>query len=247
MKRRARIGDVIALELKHGFAYLQFAAKHHLGDVCRVFPTIYRSPMEDIQLLERDWEAYRFVTLVSVCLADPRCTWAGKLAVPVDFEAGLAFRSAIDDDDWIVETRMGKTRIGALTDETARIPIAESVPPNYVIRRLEQGWLPEHDRLSWFSLVRAAASPKSNEIIGSAFVAEYGEFADARRAFDTLRTIRLPLNLFCGDGQGPFIVKASTGPINGVAEDELVQALSESGAHRITRLHPVASSNWNEG
>lgn len=240
-RRRAKIGDVLAVELKDGFAYIQFVGKQpERGDILRAFPTIFRKPLTEISSLQEQCEAHCFLSRASILLEDPRFTWSGTLRAPEQYSNGVSFRTAIDDGDWYVNTSTKTLHVGALTPELARLPLDALYPARSVVQWFEIGWLPEQDQGSFITAATDSKQPAKASATCTMVLGSFRDLASARTAYDELRNALLPLYLLACEG-GTYDVNIKR-PLNAsVSEYALEAILRNAGAADVRVTHASIS------
>ena len=153
--KRLKIGDIIEIPTRHGFAYAQFTHKHRMyGALLRVYNTIYQTKqsLDVIQSAVNSREP-DFSTFFPLGAAVNRSivSVVGNAPIPEKQKPFPLFRNGNEDPKTKnVETRWlwdGEKEwpIGKLTKEQRRLSLNEVWNDTLLVERIESGWTPETD------------------------------------------------------------------------------------------------------
>jgi hypothetical protein len=147
-----KAGDVFAIKTANGNAYFQFVKKvAPMGSLIRVLPGIYpdRSP-EWSELVAHETNFWIFfpvaaalkqgiVQKVAHCMIPD---FARKTPI---FRAGVVDPSTGKVETWWLWDGEREWKVGSITEEQRRLPIRGSLNDTMLVKRIEEGWLPEKD------------------------------------------------------------------------------------------------------
>lgn len=145
-------GDVFLIKTSKGNGYFQFVRKNALmGSLIRVLPGIYPDRIPDLDALvvcETNFWTF-FPVAASVKYGDVQKV--RNCAIPEHarafplFRAGIANPSTGKVEDWWLWDGEREWRVGSITEEQRKLPIRGSWNNTLLIKRIEEGWLPEKD------------------------------------------------------------------------------------------------------
>jgi hypothetical protein len=149
-----KIGDIVEIATKRGFAYAQFTHKHKMyGALLRLLPGFYDHRPADLARLASS--GTKFVTFFPLGAAVNRgiVEVVGNMAVPDEAKPFPLFRAGTPDRDtkkvntWWLWDGEKAWRVGELTPEQMKLPIRGIWNDTALVERLESDWLPENN--SW--------------------------------------------------------------------------------------------------
>jgi hypothetical protein len=148
--RTFKIGDLLEIKTAKGFAYAQLTHMHDTyGTLLRVLPGLYESRPDDISALADQREQYvAFVALpglmksgaLSVINNVPVPEWARKFPL---FRTGTPGLKTTVVDNWSLWDGERSWKVGKLTDDQRLLPKRGIWGDQFLIDRLESGWLPD--------------------------------------------------------------------------------------------------------
>jgi len=153
--KRPKIGDIIEIPTRHGFAYAQFTHKHRMyGALLRVYNTIYQTKqsLDVIQSAVNSREP-DFSTFFPLGAAVNRSivSVVGNAPIPEKQKPFPLFRDGVVDqktrkvETWWLWDGENEWPIGELASEQKRIPIRGVWNDTLLVERIETGWTPETD------------------------------------------------------------------------------------------------------
>jgi len=178
-RRHPRVGDVIEISTRRGFAYGQVTHEHRLyGWLIRVLRGLHATRPAIADLVRMPTSFFTFVAL-EVGLDEGIFQLIGSSRVPTEaqrlpvFKWSFPARSARDQDWWLWDPNargpgMNRVHVGKeLSPEHRKLPVEERITPSVLIAQLESDWTPEvaHERTGWESLLS-----KSNSQVGAGVV-----------------------------------------------------------------------------
>ena len=152
---KPKVGDVIEIKTSKGLAYAQVTHIHKShGALLRVLPSSLQSRPDDLTHVVGEVE--KFITFVALTVPIKKGSMAivGNLPVPVWAQEFPTFRSGMPNaktnkvEVWWLWDGEKHWRVGELTKEQRKLPIGGIWGEEFLIDRLESGWLPDptHDR-----------------------------------------------------------------------------------------------------
>ncbi len=153
MARRIRIGDIIEIATKRGFAYAQYVLKkERWGALIRILPGVFHERPHN--LCELVAEKEKFVTFFPLQAAVNRNIFevVANCDVPKHASEFPLFRDAVHIDrqgrvhNWVIWDGERSWPVDKLTREQASFPIRAVWNDTLLIERIENGWTPETDR-----------------------------------------------------------------------------------------------------
>lgn len=156
MKRKVpRIGDIVELQTKKGFAYAQYSHEHEeqprYGSVLRVLPGFFSDTPADLPRLVSQAELFSVLVPLKASLRESALKVVGSVPVPEMSRPFPTFRSGVSDPPdsavkvWFLWNGGNRERIGELGRGQRSLSILEIVTPALLAKRLEEGWTPEND------------------------------------------------------------------------------------------------------
>ncbi len=149
---KPKIGDIMEIPTKKGFAYAQYTHQHaQFGALIRVFDVIFQKPHEELSHVAGS--PVRFSTFFPIRAAVARGIFriVGCADIADQNKGFPVFRAGIGDPGtkkvsvwWLWD---GKTeqRVGEITDEQRKLPIRSGWNDKMLVERIEEGWRPESD------------------------------------------------------------------------------------------------------
>lgn len=160
LKRKVSIlqlGDVIELPLSKGYAYAQYVnndRKTGFGELIRILPGKFDTPLpeEEAFALCREQEVYYCFFPIEVFLQPPLVRIIGGTTVPQSSKKMPHFKSYNLNPDsgkktWFIwDGKAAKSRrVESLSGNEQEYPMRQVVSLETLVRRIESGWLPEHE------------------------------------------------------------------------------------------------------
>ena len=153
--KRPKIGDIIEIPTRHGFAYAQFTHKHRMyGALLRVYNTIYQTkPSLDVIQSAVNSREPDFSTFFPLGAAVNRSivSVVGNAPIPEKQKPFPLFRNGNEDpktknvETWWLWDGEKEWPIGKLTKEQRRLSLNEVWNDTLLVERIESGWTPETD------------------------------------------------------------------------------------------------------
>lgn len=158
MAKRPRIGDIIEIPLKTGFAYGQFVLNHKtqdgFGPLITVLPGIHPEKHSNPQQLVDQPEQFLAFYPLGVAVSQGFVSIVAHADVPTRFERFPLFKvyGGIDHKTrkattWFLWDGEKSWMVDRLTPEQRKLPVKEIVGVTLLHERIEQGWRPETDLL----------------------------------------------------------------------------------------------------
>jgi hypothetical protein len=145
--KRPKFGDILEIPLTKGFAYAQYTHRHPThGGLLRVLDGIFTEPIRDENHLTR--LPVRFTTFFPVGAAVNRgiLTIVCRAAIRPEFRGFPVFRmSAGGDSNWWLWDGEKEWKVGRLSPEQRRLPIASIWNGGMLVHRIESGWRQEDE------------------------------------------------------------------------------------------------------
>lgn len=146
-----KVGDVFEIETAKGRAYFQYFGKAPvMGALIRVLPGTYDADPELSKLVEEKTNFWVFFP-VSASLKQGVIKKKGNFPLPVHSKEMPVFRSGIINQEtkrvntWWFWDGTQEWMVGSITDEQRKMPIKAAWNDTMLIKRIEDGWLPEKD------------------------------------------------------------------------------------------------------
>ncbi len=151
-KSRVTIGDVLAIPTRCGTALAQVTHKHReppqLGDLIRVLPGFHNQPVNLQEIVDLEEQFQTFVNASSL-IKHGFAEVIGSAEIPAAKRAFPVFRMSAGipegADNWWLWDGNREWKIGRLTEEQKRMPIASTWTGPYLIDRICEGWNPQWD------------------------------------------------------------------------------------------------------
>ncbi|WP_019937328.1 hypothetical protein [Bordetella sp. FB-8] len=147
-----KAGDVFAIKTANGDAYFQFVKKiAPMGSLIRVLPgTFLDQPLEWGTLIDCETNFWIFFPVAAalkqgIVRKVVHCPIPEHACNPPVFRAGVVDPSTGKVETWWLWDGEKEWKIGAITEEQRRLPIRGSWNDTLLIKRIEEGWLPEKD------------------------------------------------------------------------------------------------------
>lgn len=145
-------GDIFSIKTASGDAYFQFVKKTSpMGSLIRVLPGTYPDqPPEWCTLVGRDTNFWIFFP-VAAALKQGIVQKVAHCAIPEHARTLPLFRAGVVDpstgkvETWWLWDGEKEWKVGTITEEQRRLPIRGSWNDTLLIKRIEEGWLPEKD------------------------------------------------------------------------------------------------------
>lgn len=152
---RPKIGDIIEIALRCGFAYCQFLGKHHYyGAAIRVYPNRFENHVHDFSWMASSSGYVTFYPLGSA-VRQKLVAIVGSLPVlpGMGVPSTLRRAGAIGPNGeilaWIIEYSEKEELRRELADEEKALPIAAIWNHEMLVIRIENGWSPS-DRVTTY-------------------------------------------------------------------------------------------------
>jgi hypothetical protein len=153
-RKRIRLGDVVEVRTPRGLAYLQYTSKHpRLGDTIRVLPGLFverpdPAKLNALAMQEGYFTFYpvgaavrhQLVEIVATCSVPP------NLDSPPLLRRTGAMTPQGKVTSWRITDGTKETLVRReLSAEEKRIPLASIWNHEFLVMRLSEQWLPEHE------------------------------------------------------------------------------------------------------
>lgn len=153
--KRPKIGDIVEIPTRNGFAYAQFTHKHRLyGALLRVYNRVFQTKqsLDIIQpvVLMREPDFSCFFPL-GAAVQRGIVSMIGNIPIPEKQKQFPLFRTGVADPKtkkvgiWWLWDGENEWPIGELASEQKRIPIRGVWNDTLLVERIESGWTPETD------------------------------------------------------------------------------------------------------
>jgi hypothetical protein len=146
---RRRLGDVVEVEVKKGFAYAHFTHAHkQYGSLVRVFGEIHVTrPAEFSRVVVQPVLFQTFFPLSAACSRKIVSLVASEAVCPPSefpvFRAGIQNSLGIVDNWWLWDGETEK-QIGRLEPGVERFPIRGVINDTLLVERISSGWRSEN-------------------------------------------------------------------------------------------------------
>lgn len=146
------LGDVFAIRTSSGEAYLQYVKQiAPMGSLIRVIPGVFTDlPINFESLVAKESNFWIFFP-VRNAFSRGIVRKVGSHAIPDHSKSIPVFRAGVVDPavgkvaDWWLWDGEREWHVGSITDEQRKLPIRGSWNDIMLIKRIEEGWLPEND------------------------------------------------------------------------------------------------------
>ncbi|VVE34563.1 hypothetical protein PEP31012_03853 [Pandoraea eparura] len=148
----AKLGDVFRIKTKFGFAYFQFTKRDKLmGSLIRVFPNRFNLQEDEIKDLINSQT--NFWIFFPVSAAEKQGIIEKILHAPIPdhsstfplFRNGIANSATGKVTNWWFWDGEKEWKVGVISNEQRKLPILAAWNDTLLIKRIEDGWLPEKD------------------------------------------------------------------------------------------------------
>ncbi|AJC15122.1 hypothetical protein [Pandoraea sputorum] len=147
-----RFGDVFSISTSKGDAYFQYVSKNpQMGWMIRVLPGIYSECPEDMSaLVDKETNFWIFFP-VAAALRRKLTAKIGRFKIPEHsqkmpiFRAGIRHSVTKKVENWWLWDGEREWMVGEITEDQRKLPIRGIWNDTLLIKRIEDGWLPEHD------------------------------------------------------------------------------------------------------
>lgn len=152
MKRNVKIGDVIEIPTKKGLFYAQYTHLHKThGGLIRVFDSHFKDRVNDFSKLVKD--PVRFSTFFPVAAAIKKGIFnvVAHEEISAQNQPFPVFRNGVADPQtkkvsvWWFWDGEREWKVGTITPEQRKMPIAAVWNDTLLIERIESGWTPGND------------------------------------------------------------------------------------------------------
>ncbi|WP_028232513.1 hypothetical protein [Paraburkholderia mimosarum] len=147
-----RSGDVFGIRTSGGEAYFQYVKKvAPMGSLIRVLPGVFADAPADLESLVAIETNFRIFFPAGAAFSRGIVRKVGRFAIPDHSKNIPVFRAGVVDPavgkvvDWWLWDGETEWRVGSITDEQRKLPIRGSWNDTMLKKRIEEGWLPEHD------------------------------------------------------------------------------------------------------
>ena len=145
-------GDVFAIRTANGDAYFQFVNKiAPMGSLIRVLPGTYSDQPSDWDKLVSHKTNFLIFFPLAVAQKKGIAKKVAHCVIPKHARQPPLFRTGVVDpstgrvDTWWLWDGEKEWKVGAVTEEQRRLPIRGSWNDTLLVKRIEEGWLPEKD------------------------------------------------------------------------------------------------------
>lgn len=150
--KNPKIGDVVEIATKSGFAYAQYTQKHKLyGALLRVFPGLYEFRPEYLSEITNLEPAFQCFFPLSAAVKGHIVSIVDNVPLPSGAKNFPIFRAGVVDSatgkvqTWWLWDGEKEWRVGHLSPEQRKLPIRGVWNDTLLIERIEEGWTPESD------------------------------------------------------------------------------------------------------
>lgn len=153
--KRPKIGDIVEIPTRNGFAYAQFTHKHRMfGALLRVYNAVYqiKQPLGVVQsVVDMQKPDFSCFYPLGAALNRGIVSIIGNIPVPEKQKAFPLFRDGEINpktkkvEIWWLWDGENEWPVGELTDEQKRLPFREVWNDALLVERIETGWTPETD------------------------------------------------------------------------------------------------------
>lgn len=151
MAKKARVGDVLEVQVPAGFAYVQYLGKHPgYGDVIRVLPGVHAEQVTDFSaLVAAEGYCTFYPATAFVARGFTRVVHSGPLpagvGVPTTWRRVGARAPSGEIRTWVIEAPGEQIVRKELTDSERQLPIAAIWDHEYLVQSLSEGWSPAQE------------------------------------------------------------------------------------------------------
>jgi len=149
---KLKIGDIVEINTKFGFAYVQYTHNHKkYGSLLRVLKGFFESRPSDLISLAA--QVTQFVTFLPLAAATKRGIFSiiGNAPIPEFARQFPVFRCGVSAPGtnkisiWWLWDGEKEWKVGELVPEQLMLPIRGVWNDTLLIERIEEGWLPEKE------------------------------------------------------------------------------------------------------
>lgn len=152
MAKRIKIGDLVEIPTKRGFAYAQFThLTEKYGALLRVYAGFYSSPPEDYCKFATRREIFVLFFPLQAAVNRDIVRVIGNCAISERAKEFPTFRSGMVDmktqkvNNWWLWDGTKSWRVGELTPDQYEYPVEGIWNDTILIERLESGWRPSDE------------------------------------------------------------------------------------------------------
>lgn len=122
-----------------------------MGPLIRVFPDVHSLPPQDLNVLVQQETDFWIFFPVTESLKRGIISKVAHCSIPAHAQGMPLFRNGNIDpvtgkvDIWWLWDGEKSWKVGAITDEQRRLPILGAWNDVMLMKRIEEGWLPERD------------------------------------------------------------------------------------------------------
>jgi hypothetical protein len=143
---RPRLGDIIEIATPDGVAYAHYTHKHpQYGALLRIIPGIHAKPLSNFaELVKCSPQFLTFFPLGAACKRRIVRIAANELLPPQartfpTFRTGIANQDGKVDTWWLWDGKK-EWKVGALTLDTAKLPVRGVCNDTLLVERIVTGW-----------------------------------------------------------------------------------------------------------
>lgn len=149
-----KIGDVIEISTKVGFAYAQYSHQHSMyGALIRVFKTKYPKRPDQLNQVLNDELQFSIFFPLKAAVDKKIVQVVANFELECTLQKFPLFRAGVIDPvskkvkTWWLWDGKNETEVGTLSKEQRKFPIRGVWNDTLLIERIEAGWTPETDPL----------------------------------------------------------------------------------------------------
>lgn len=147
-----KVGDVFAIKTAKGNAYFQFVKKiAPMGSLIRVLPGTYLAPPPEWDTLVAHETNFWIFFPVAAAQKQGIVKKVAHCSLPEHARRFPVFRAGVVDpstgkvETWWLWDGAKEWKVGSITEEQRKLPIRGSWNDTLLVKRIEEGWLPEKD------------------------------------------------------------------------------------------------------
>lgn len=152
MGHRIRMGDIIEIPTKKGFAYAQFTHKHsRYGALIRILPGFFETRPSHFTELAQQREIFTSFFPLQAAVNRGIFEVVAHCAIPEKARQFPLFRDGGVDpttgkvETWWLWDGEREWKVGEISQEQRGLPIREIINDTLLIERIESGWTPRTD------------------------------------------------------------------------------------------------------
>lgn len=149
MPTKIKIGDVIEIPVKGGFAYAQYTHRHDkYGSLLLVLPTIHKEQATDFSFLENEQESYYTFFPLGPAVNQGLFKVVTNQLIPAYAEQFPLFKTGTPNGEghievWWLWNGSKEWKVGNLTEDQKKLSLRGIWNDTLLVQRIESGWHPE--------------------------------------------------------------------------------------------------------